>query len=169
VQAVRDFSLDLCKGEIVCLEGDNGCGKTSVLRAIRDLQPHQGVIHKARGLKVSCIQQVEHLDTNLADYAKQRGLDVDLFLVLLAKLGFERKDFENAGTKFASGQKKKVALAASLCTPANLYLWDEPLNFLDIFARMQIKNLLLEYRPTMLLVDHDAVFVESVATRIVRL
>ena len=65
---------------------------------------------------------------------------------------------------YSEGQKKKVLLAASLATPAHLYIWDEPLNYIDVFSRMQIETLLLEYQPTMLFVEHDAAFVRRAAT-----
>lgn len=48
---------------------------------------------------------------------------------------------------YSAGQKKKVLLAASLCRSAHLYVWDEPLNFVDLFSRIQMEELLLEYRP----------------------
>ena len=69
----------------------------------------------------------------------------------------------------SEGQKKKVLLASSLVTPAHLYIWDEPLNYIDIFSKMQIEKLVEEYQPTMLFVEHDEVFREKTATRIVGL
>ena len=66
--------------------------------------------------------------------------------------------------EYSAGQQKKVLLAASLCRSAHLYVWDEPLNYIDIFSRMQIEQLLLRCRPTMLAVDHDLRFQERVAT-----
>ena len=68
---------------------------------------------------------------------------------------------------YSEGQKKKVLLATSLLTPAHLYIWDEPLNFIDVFSRMQLEQLILKYQPTMLLVEHDTVFGAKAATRIV--
>lgn len=65
---------------------------------------------------------------------------------------------------FSEGQKKKVLIAASLLTPAHLYIWDEPLNYIDVFSRMQIEKLLLHYQPTMLFVEHDIKFRETIAT-----
>ncbi len=70
---------------------------------------------------------------------------------------------------FSEGQKKKVLIAASLITPAHLYIWDEPLNFIDVFSRMQIEKLILGAQPTMLFVEHDVRFCEKVATTSVRL
>ena len=62
-----------------------------------------------------------------------------------------------------------MLIARSLCEQAHLYLWDEPLNFIDIFSRMQVEALLLEYRPTLLMVEHDRMFVEMVGTEIISL
>ena len=54
-------------------------------------------------------------------------------------------------------------------TQARLYIWDEPLNYIDVFSRMQIEKLLLSCRPTMLVVEHDVRFRETVATKVVEL
>ena len=62
-----------------------------------------------------------------------------------------------------------LLLAASLLTGAHLYVWDEPFNYIDVFSRMQIEKLLLEYRPTMLFVEHDRRFRENVATKVIEL
>jgi len=62
-----------------------------------------------------------------------------------------------------------VLLATSLLTPAHLYIWDEPLNYIDVFSRMQLEKLILQYQPTMLLVEHDIRFCEKVATKVVEL
>ncbi len=59
-----------------------------------------------------------------------------------------------------------MLIAASLCEEAHLYIWDEPLNYIDVISRMQIEDLLLTYKPTMLFVEHDNAFCENVATRI---
>ena len=64
----------------------------------------------------------------------------------------------------SAGQKKKVLLARSLCEHAHLYLWYEPLNYIDLYSRMQIENLILECCPTMILIEHDRAFQERIAT-----
>jgi lincosamide and streptogramin A transport system ATP-binding/permease protein len=72
--------------------------------------------------------------------------------------------FEKDMRDFSGGQKKKVLIARSLCEQAHLYLWDEPLNFVDVLSRIQIENLLLEFKPAMIFVEHDRAFVDAVAT-----
>ena len=69
--------------------------------------------------------------------------------------------------ELSAGQKKKILLAASLCTKAHLYIWDEPLNYIDILSRIQMEELIEEYQPTLLFVEHDQVFQEKVATKVV--
>ena len=72
-------------------------------------------------------------------------------------------------SEYSQGQRKKVLIAASLCQRAQLYLWDEPLNYIDIDSRLQIEELLCAAKPSMLLVEHDAAFQRAVATRTLRL
>ena len=57
-------------------------------------------------------------------------------------------------------------IAASLLTPAHLYLWDEPLNYVDVYSRIQIQELILKFQPTMVFVEHDAEFADRVADQI---
>ena len=73
-----------------------------------------------------------------------------------------REQFVKDISDFSDGQKKKVMIAASLCTPAHLYIWDEPLNYLDVYSRRQLEELLVSCKPTMLIVEHDRTFCESV-------
>jgi lincosamide and streptogramin A transport system ATP-binding/permease protein len=63
------------------------------------------------------------------------------------------------------GQQRKLAIARSLCEPANVYLWDEPLNYLDVITRQEIETLITEVQPTMIVIDHDATFTEAIGTK----
>lgn len=86
------------------------------------------------------------------------GLGRPLFKAILRKLDFSREQFDKDLETYSEGQKKKVLLAKSLCQPAHLYVWDEPLNFIDVLSRVQIEDLLLASRPTLLFVEHDRAF-----------
>ena len=66
-------------------------------------------------------------------------------------------------------QKKKILIAGSLCEQAHLYIWDEPLNYIDVISRIQIETLLLSFPSTMLFVEHDAAFCSKIATRTISL
>ena len=84
-------------------------------------------------------------------------------------MGFARADFEQEMSGYSDGQKKKVLIVGSLCQQAHLYIWDEPLNFIDIESRMQIESLLRRYAPTMLIVEHDQAFQEQIDGRILQM
>ena len=84
-------------------------------------------------------------------------------------MDFSREQFSKGMEQLSAGQKKKVLLAQSLCQEAHLYLWDEPLNYIDILSRIQIEELILNCRPTMVFVEHDAAFQSKVATKIIPL
>ena len=129
-----------------------------------------GSLQTASGLIVSYINQdTSFLKGSIKEYCKACDLDESLFCSLLRQLDMERDQFSKNMEEFSEGQKKKVLIASSLLTPAHLYIWDEPLNYIDLFSRMQIEKLLLEYQPTMLLVEHDVCFREKIATSIINM
>ena len=159
-----NVSFDINEGEILALSGKNGCGKTSIIRLIcgEDV-PHSGEISMNCQLKISLISQdFSGLSGNLSDYAENHGFDESLFKAILRKLDFSREQFEKNIEDFSDGQKKKVMIAASLCTPAHLYIWDEPLNYLDVYSRKQLEELIIACKPSMLIVEHDKTFCEAV-------
>ena len=169
VCAPLSFALE--QGERVCLEGPNGSGKTSLLRLVLGEEvPHTGTLVRASGLDISCVpQRADHLTGSLLDWSEGEGIDRTRFLTVLRKLDFSRELFDRDMAQYSAGQQKKVLLAASLCRSAHLYVWDEPLNYIDLFSRIQLEELLLEYRPTLLFVEHDRAFRENIATRTVSL
>lgn len=176
---LRDFSFELMQGERVFLQGENGCGKSTLIRTIlaegesndADCKDGQsGEINVASNLTFSYIcQDTGFLKGSIKDFCKERRLKESLFLTLLKKLDVDRVQFSKNMEEFSEGQKKKVLIAASLITPAHVYIWDEPLNYIDVFSRMQIEELILTYQPTMILVDHDVRFRDKIATRVVEM
>ena len=122
------------------------------------------------GLVISYINQdTSFLHGDIKQFCVENELEESLFCALLRQLDMERVQFTKQLEDFSEGQKKKILIAASLMTPAHLYIWDEPLNYIDVFTRLQIEELLETYKPTMILVDHDIRFQEKIATRVVEL
>lgn len=157
----------LTQGQRLCVAGPNGSGKSSLLQLLCGASlVHGGRLWQGTGVRHSVLsQEATHLCGDAGEYARQNGLAADLFFAILRKLDFPRAQFEKPMEQYSSGQKKKVLLAKSLCEPAHLYVWDEPLNFIDLLSRVQIEQLLLEFAPTMLFVEHDARFCQNIATQ----
>lgn len=171
VQACADVNFAVEQGERVAILGKNGSGKSSILKRIigEDLEC-RGDISLASGLITSYVSQdTSFLAGDLSAYARENDIDESLFKTILRKLDFVRAQFELDMRGFSEGQKKKVLIARSLCEKAHLYVWDEPLNFIDVLSRQQIEDLILTYQPTMVFVEHDAAFVDAIATKRVTL
>lgn len=166
-----DVNLSLRQGERLSVRGRNGSGKSSLLRLINGGGiTYTGDVYKARGLKISYVpQDTSHLKGSLSEYAENLGINESIFKSVLIKMGMERAQFYKDISQFSQGQKKKVSIAGSLCEKAHIYIWDEPLNFIDIISRMQIENVLIRCRPTMVFVEHDISFCENVATKVIEL
>ena len=160
-------SFTLSDGERLCLSGKNGCGKSTILKIIAGADiSYSGSIAKAPGLKISVLpQDTEGLCGTLDEFSERLGVDAELVRAILAKLGFSRRELISRTENLSAGQKKKVLIAGSLATPANLYIWDEPLNFVDIISRIQLERLLGANTPTMLLAEHDRYFCENTGTK----
>ena len=171
----KNLTFTINRGDRIVLSGKNGCGKSTLIKRILQVNGfmqdgfsvvENGVCEVAAGLVISYVgQDTSGLKGDITSFCLERGLDRSLFCTILRQLDFERTQFFKDIEEYSEGQKKKVLLAASLLTPAHLYIWDEPLNFIDVFSRMQIEKLLLEYKPTMLFVEHDVRFQEKIATK----
>ena len=163
----RGVTFDILQGDRIALQGPNGCGKSSIIKLIcgEDI-PHSGELRLGTGLTVSYVpQDASGLRGRLSDFARESGVDESLFLAMLAKLDVSKEQMEKDMSALSAGQKKKVLLARSICQPCHLHIWDEPMNYIDVISRMQIEELLLTYRPTILFVEHDSVFCRRIATK----
>ncbi len=170
-KACKDVSFTIEQGDRVALYGKNGSGKSSLIKLIYGEElTYTGTIRKSSQLTISYVgQNASYLKGSLSDYAREHGIDESIFKANLSKLDFSRLQFEKDMADFSAGQKKKVLIARSLCERAHLHVWDEPLNYIDVISRMQIEELLLEYGPTILFVEHDSEFCNNIATKIIEL
>lgn len=167
-QIVNDsISFIVEQGDRIVLDGTNGSGKSSILKLIlgHPIQ-HTGLVILGTGLIISYVQQdTSHLRGSLSDFIEQHKIDETLFKSILRKMDFDRIQFEKDISHYSGGQKKKLLIAKSLCEKAHIYIWDEPLNFIDIYSRMQIEELIQQFNPTMVIVEHDKAFQQTVATK----
>lgn len=158
------------RGGRISIQGKNGSGKSSILkRILGEKIAYHGELNVGSGLKISYVSQdTSHLKGSLAEYIRESDIEEHLFKAVLRKLDFSRVQFHKDMETYSEGQKKKVLIAESLCEKAHLYIWDEPLNFIDVYSRMQLEKLLLMWKPTLLFVEHDAAFTEKIATSVCR-
>ena len=165
------ITFEVNNGDRVALIGKNGIGKSSILKLIlgEELQ-YNGEFMVANDLKISYVSQsTEDLKGNLRTFAYDNKINESIFKAMLVKMGLSQFDFDTNIQDMSEGQKKKVLIAKSISEQANIYIWDEPLNYIDILTREQIEDAILNYNPTIIFVEHDEKFIEKVATKIINL
>ena len=165
------MSFEVEQGDRLMLAGSNGSGKSTLVKLLLgQLQPMAGRFACASNLVISHMPQTaDALAGTPVELAEREGLRLDYFLMLLRKLDFRREAFERDMSGYSMGMKKKVLLAASLSKPAHLYIWDEPLNYIDLESREQIERMLMDSEATMIFVEHDQAFAQNIARKVIRL
>lgn len=162
-------SFEVENGDRIAIVGKNGIGKSSILKLIlgQEIQ-YNGELKIANDLKISYVSQnTDYLKGNLKNFSQDNKIDESIFKAMLSKMGFSKLDFDTKIEEMSEGQKKKILIAKSISEQANIYIWDEPLNYIDILTREQIEDSILKYNPTLIFVEHDTTFVEKVATKII--
>ncbi len=169
-EVFHELSFEVNNGDRLALYGPNGCGKSTVIKLILQDLNYSGTIKKGSNLIISYLPQVTpFLQGSLSNYASEHHLERSRFQAILFKLDFSRDKLEKNLEDFSAGEQRKVLIATSLSSKAHLFIWDEPLNYLDIYARIQIEELLLKFKPTLIFVEHDEAFGHKVATKIINL
>ena len=165
------ISFEVNNGDRVAIIGKNGIGKSSILKLILGKKiEYNGEFKVANELKISYVSQnTEDLKGNLKSFALDNKIDESIFKSMLVKMGLSQSDFDTNIQNMSEGQKKKVLIAKSISEQANIYIWDEPLNYIDILTREQIEDAILNYNPTIIFVEHDETFIEKIATKIVNI
>ena len=189
------ISFEVNDKDRVAIVGKNGAGKSSILNLIlgNDIK-YDGNIKIANDLKISYVSQsTENLtgtlksilmnddrgtlksistdddEETLESISMDNDVDESIFKAMLVKMGVPNKEFDKYIKQMSEGQKKKVLIAKSISQRANLYIWDEPLNYIDILTRMQIEEAILKYKPTLIFVEHDETFIKKIAKKIIHI
>lgn len=155
-------------GDRIGILGANGSGKSSL---VAGLLGHftgtvTGSVWMPQHLSISRVRQnYEDNRGTLTEFAEFHRLDYQELLNNLKKLGMERNVFQTRIEDMSMGQRKRVELAKSLATPAELFIWDEPLNYLDVFNQNQLAEVIQLVQPTMLIIEHDRHFLDQVTTQ----
>jgi len=168
---VERLDLVVRRGDRIALVGPNGCGKTRLLDTLAgERAPARGRVTRTAGTRCCRARQVPRWRTgSLADHLRAEAIDETAFRNVLGVLGTEGDGVDRPLETWSEGERRKAELASSFLQSADLWLWDEPLDYLDVECREQIEDAVHRDRPTLLFVEHDARFVERVATRTVQL
>ncbi|MDX1516320.1 MAG: ATP-binding cassette domain-containing protein [Woeseiaceae bacterium] len=171
---IRDFSIRIMRGDRIGLIGNNGVGKTTLLRLLLgQLQPHSGTIKLGTNLEIGYFDQLRQtLDEdksvahNVAEgrtYIKLNGRDRHVVGYLKGFL-FSPKRSSTPVRALSGGERNRVILAKLFTRPANLLVLDEPTNDLDIETLEVLEQRLCDYEGTLIVVSHDRQFLDNVVT-----
>ena len=170
-----NVSFDVKRGERVFLLGDNGCGKTTLLKILMgDLSRDDGSFSFGASLMTGYFDQVQaKLDLSKTVIAEVWSnfpfMTETKVRNALAAFLFKGDEVFRRLEVCSGGERARVALLKLMLGGYNFLLLDEPTNHLDAFSREELENTLLNYQGTMLIVSHDRYFINKLATRIVEL
>lgn len=165
------ISFEVENEDRIAIIGKNGMGKSSILKLILGNEiKYNGNLKIINDLKISYVSQnTEELRGSLRKFIVNNKIEESVFKAMLVKLGFEKYEFDKNLEEMSEGQKKKILIAKSISETADLYIWDEPLNYIDILTRIQIEEVIIKYRPTLIFVEHDETFIKNIANKIIHL
>ena len=171
----KDLSFEIKRGERVALIGNNGTGKTTMLKILtRNLRPLSGHFRLGTNVRIGYYDQEQQLLTpgnSLFDEISDAYPDMDNTSIrnTLAAFLFCGDDVFKLTDVLSGGERGRLSLAKLMLSNANFLILDEPTNHLDIDSKEILENALNEYEGTVFFVSHDRYFINSVATRILDL
>lgn len=170
-----DISFDIKRGERVALIGNNGTGKTTILKIINDILPaDSGEIKLGSKVTIGYYDQEHHVldpDKTLFDELQDAYPDLNNTQIrnTLAAFLFTNDHVFKYIRDLSGGERGRVSLAKLMLSNANFLILDEPTNHLDMVSKEILENALNSYTGTVLYVSHDRYFINTTATRIIEL
>ncbi len=164
--------VEIRRGQRVALLGDNGSGKTSLLRTIlREIPPKRGKIRRGAAVEIAYFPQIHtdlHPENSVLDELHRANDNMTIAEArnhLARFLFFEDDVLKNVGD-LSGGERSRLALAKFVLSGANFLILDEPTNHLDIPAQEMLEAVLSRFNGTILLVSHDRYFIDALATHV---
>jgi ATP-binding cassette subfamily F protein uup len=170
---IHDFSALVMRGDRIGLVGDNGVGKTTLIKAILGDVEHTGTVKTGTQLEVAYFDQLRNqleLEKSVAanvsegsDFVDVNGQRRHIYSYLQDFL-FSPERARTPVKALSGGERNRVLLAKLLLKPSNLIVMDEPTNDLDMVTLELLEEMLAEYKGTLLLISHDRAFMDNVVT-----
>lgn len=170
-----NICFQIKRGERVALIGNNGTGKTTILKLINGIIPaDSGSIYLGAKVNIGYYDQEHHVldpDKTIFDEIRDAYADLNNTQIrnTLAAFLFTNEDVFKYIKDLSGGERGRVSLAKLMLSNANFLILDEPTNHLDITSKEILENALNSYTGTVLFVSHDRYFINSTATRIIEL
>ena len=170
---LKDLELSIVRGEKIAFVGRNGEGKTTLSKVIVNELPYDGVCESGHLVKIGYYAQNQH---EMLDMDKTVFETIDDVAVgdwrtkvkgLLGSFLFRGEDLDKKVKILSGGEKSRLALAKMLLTPVNLLVLDEPTNHLDMISKDILKNALLKYDGTLIIVSHDRDFLTGLTEKVI--
>lgn len=170
----QNISFEIKRGEKLGIIGDNGIGKSTFLKVLQGLIPHEGRIRWASNIKISYFEQesanLDPHNTVIDELHRHYPLMTDLEIrSLLGSVGITGENvFKETGV-ISGGERAKVCFALMMLEKGNVLILDEPTNHLDITAKEAIEEALAEYDGTIIFVSHDRYLLNRIADKILEI
>ena len=170
---IKDFSALVLRGDRIGLVGDNGVGKTTLIKAILGEQEHTGTVKTGTQLEAACFDQLRNaldLEKSVKDNVSEGSDHVDVngnrrhIYSYLQDFLFSPERARTPVKALSGGERNRILLAKLLLKPSNLIVMDEPTNDLDMVTLELLEEMLSDYKGTLLLISHDRAFMDNVVT-----
>ncbi len=171
---IRDLTLTLLRGDKVGLVGENGTGKTTLVRLLLgDLEPTEGVIRLGTNREVAYFDQLRgelDLDRNALDNLSEGREFIEIngqqkhVLGYLQEFLFSPERARSPVSVFSGGERARLLLAKLFSKPANILVLDEPTNDLDVETLELLEARLVDFAGTVIVISHDREFLDNVVT-----
>lgn len=171
---VDDISFEVRRGDKIGIIGDNGIGKSTLLKIIQELLPHKGIVRWNSNIKLSYFEQEStNLNRELtvmeelhSRYPSMSDLEVRSLLAQVRLVG--ENVFKETGV-ISGGERAKLCFAIMMQEHGNVLILDEPTNHLDLASKDAIEEALAEYTGTVIFVSHDRYLLSRIADRLIEL
>jgi len=170
---INDFSALVMRGDRIGLVGDNGVGKTTLIKAILGEIEHDGTVKTGTQLEIAYFDQLRNvldLEKSVKDNVSEGSDHVDVngqrrhIYSYLQDFLFSPERARTPVKALSGGERNRILLAKLLLKPSNLIVMDEPTNDLDMVTLELLEEMLAEYKGTLLLISHDRAFMDNVVT-----